>query len=745
MSLSIRSVKNVFPWKKQRGSFICALHSHVNPRPTVVGKAGVGTKSKASPPQEISAQATQLAADLSTTALSLANRAGEQGLAVIHKVQTAMGFKDEADLRTQQMAEMSQEDAQPSEAEKRVNAYFKNTSLILGTTTLSVLIYPPLVYLNVPFIAYGSIPFWKRAYQDLVEDRQVTTTVVDATLSIGGLMFAPFHPQVLAVGALGTWLFALTRKLVIRAEGRTRSELTNLFGQQPRKVWILKDGQESEVAFATVEAGDLLIVDAGQMIPVDGVIHDGIASIDQHMLTGESQPAEKTVGDEVFAGTIVIAGRIFVLVEKTGSETVAAQIGQILNQTSDYTSSIQLRGQAIADRSALPTLLLSGLALPLVGPSPALAILFSGVGYTMKILGPLSVLNFLQVTSHHGILVKDGRALEQVGKVDTVVFDKTGTLTMEQPHVGALCPSAGYSEETLLRFAAAAEHRQTHPIARAILHAAHERGLSLPPIHEAAYEVGYGIQVLLEDCFVRVGSNRFMQMAGIEIPPEIMQIQEGAHAQGYSLVYVAVDDHLAGVLELQPTIRPEAKRIVEGLRAAGIDVYIISGDQTGPTSALAAQIGVEHFFAETLPEHKADHIDRLQSEGRFVCFIGDGINDSIALKKAQVSISLRGASTIATDTAQIILMDQTLNQVETLFQISQQFETNMQRNLLSSVVPGVVIIGGALLGTVSFGASIGLFYAGLSAGLVNAMRPLLQSRSQNFNDPRKHTKKHEET
>lgn len=312
---------------------------------------------------------------------------------------------------------------------------------------------------------------------------------------------------------------------------------------------------------------------------------------------------------------------------------------------------------------------------------------------------------------------------------------------MEQPHVGALYPSAGYSEETLLRFAAAAEHRQTHPIARAILHAAHERGLSLPPIHE----VGYGIQVLLEDCFVRVGSNRFMQMAGIEIPTEMIQIQDAAHAQGYSLVYVAVDEHLAGVLELHPTIRPEAKRIVEGLRGAGIDVYIISGDQTGPTRALAAQIGVEHFFAETLPEHKADHIDRLQSEGRFVCFIGDGINDSIALKKAQVSISLRGASTIATDTAQIILMDQTLNQVETLFQISQQFETNMQRNLLSSVVPGVVIIGGALLGTVSFGASIGLFYAGLSAGLVNAMRPLLQSRSQNFNDPRKHTKKHEET
>lgn len=665
-------------------------------------------------------------ADLTTTVEAVSS----QGLSAFQKIQTALGFKPAADLRAQQIQEMATEPVELSPAEQWVNRYFKETSILLGTTTASLLIFPPLIYLNVPFIAYNSIPFWKRAYEDLVHNKRVTTTVVDATLSLGALTFAPFHPQVLAVGALGTWLFALTRKLVIKAEGRTRSELTNLFGRQPRAVWVYKDGVEIEVPFASVQAGDLVIVDAGHMIPVDGVIAEGMASIDQHALTGESQPAEKTVGDPVYAATIVLAGKIFIAVEKTGSETVAAQIGQILGMTADFTSSVQLRGQAISDRSALPTLLLSGLALPLAGPSPALAVLFSGMGYTMKILGPLSVLNFLQITSHHGILIKDGRALEQISKVDTVVFDKTGTLTLEQPHVGALHPCNGYSAETLLTYAAAAEHRQTHPIARAILHAAAEQGLTPPTIHEAAYEVGYGIQVTVGEQTIRVGSHRFMALSTIPVPAEIEALQETAHAAGHSLVYVAVDDHLAGVLELHPTVRPEAQRIVAGLRAAGITVYIISGDQAGPTRALAEELGVDYFFAETLPEHKADHIAGLQEEGRFVCFVGDGINDSIALKKAQVSISLRGASTIATDTAQIILMDRTLNQLETLFAISQKFETNMHWDLMSSVVPGAVIIGGALLGVVSFGASIGLFYLGLSAGLVNAMSPLFLEQNK---------------
>ncbi len=314
---------------------------------------------------------------------------------------------------------------------------------------------------------------------------------------------------------------------------------------------------------------------------------------------------------------------------------------------------------------------------------------------------------------------------------------KTGTLTQELPHVGHLFTCQGINEQQLLTYAAAAEHRQTHPIARAILQEASRRGLSVPAISEAAYEIGYGIKVTLDGKLIRVGSHRFMAMEAITIPEEIESIRQTAHQEGHSLVYVAINDQLAGAIELVPTVRPEAKRIVDYLRQAGLEMAIISGDHERPTRALATYLGIDRYFAETLPENtypapldKADLISQLQKEGtpvqrsrKTVCFVGDGINDSIALKKANVSISLRGASTIATDTAQIILMDQTLNELQTLFELSEQFESNMHTNLMTTVVPGVIIIGGAFAGLIGYGSSIGVFTVGLVAGITNAMRP----------------------
>ena len=310
-----------------------------------------------------------------------------------------------------------------------------------------------------------------------------------------------------------------------------------------------------------------------------------------------------------------------------------------------------------------------------------------------------------------------------MGKVDIVVFDKTGTLTQEMPHVGRLFTCQGIDEPQLLTYAAAAEHRQTHPIARAILQEAETRGLSVPAVSEAAYEIGYGIKVTLDEKLIRVGSHRFMAMEAITIPEEIESIQQTAHEEGHSLVYVAINEQLAGAIELVPTVRPEAKRIVDYLRQAGLEMAIISGDHERPTRALATYLDIDRYFAETLPENKADLISQLQKEGKTVCFVGDGINDSIALKKANVSISLGGASTIATDTAQIILMDQTLNELETLFELSQEFEHNMHINLMTTVVPGLIIIGGAFAELIGYGSSIGISTVGSVVSVTNVMWP----------------------
>ncbi|MDM8568134.1 HAD-IC family P-type ATPase, partial [Thiotrichales bacterium HSG1] len=363
----------------------------------------------------------------------------------------------------------------------------------------------------------------------------------------------------------------------------------------------------------------------------------------------------------------------------------------------------------------------SAVTLPILGVMSALATLNAGFGYQMRITAPLSMLNFLTIASKSGVLIKDGRSLELLSQVDTVVFDKTGTLTEEQPHVGKVHCCIDIEENELLTYAAAAEYKQTHPIALAILSETKQRKLNITSVTQAKYEVGYGIKVLVKAKIIRVGSIRFMKMEGIPIPLEMKALQEETHEQGHSLVFVALNDQLAGAIELYPTIRPEAKQIIAQLKQRGLSMYIISGDHEQPTQKLAQKLGIDNYFAETLPEDKANLIEQLQQEGKVVCFVGDGINDSIALKKSQVSISLRGASTVATDTAAIILMDSHLNQLDHLFDIAQEFKINMRNNLNLSIIPGFICLGGVFFLNFGIVTTILLYDAGLLVGVWNAM------------------------
>lgn len=633
--------------------------------------------------------------------------------------------------RLRQMEEIAQTDDIFSEEQKRANRRLVFASKLLTSVMVSALLFPPLLLLHIPFLLYLSGSYYVATFRQLVRDRKVTTDVVDSMLSLGSLLYTPFQPSALVIAVTSGWLTTFTQKVMMQTKNGTLKKLTNLFGEQPRTVWIVREDVEIEIPFAQVAIGDQVVIDAGQMIPIDGVIVTGSATIDQHKLTGEAQPAEKSVGDEVFAATVVLTGRIYVDVQKTGVETVAAQVGQILNETSDFTSSVQLRGKAIADRAALPTLVLSGFAWLTLGTSRALAVLFSGLGYNMRLLGPLSVLNYLEQAAHHGILIKDGRALEQVRAIDTVVFDKTGTLTQEQPQVGAIRTFASYTVDQVLTLAAAAEKRQVHPIAKAILHEATQRALPLLVISDAAYEIGYGIQVTIDSQVIRVGSARFMAMEGVVLPPVEAAVEQPV--ENISQVYVAVAQQLVGIIQLIPTIRPEAHDVVAYLKARGLTTYIISGDREEPTRRLAQELGIDYYFAETLPEHKAELIVALQNEGKTVCFVGDGINDSIALKKANVSVSLRGASTIATDTAQVILMDQNLGQLQRLFALSTQFEANMKVNLATTIAPGMIVIGSAYSGLIGYGGAMLVGMAGLGSGIASAMWPRVTTHRQRDN------------
>ena len=608
--------------------------------------------------------------------------------------------------------------------EREINHYLAVSSVNLTVAAAGALLFSPLTLLSIPLTIYTFVPLFKQAYHSLAEERRLRAVVLDAVAIIG-----TFLARFFVASALTSTLYFVSRKLLSRTEDRSRRKLVNIFGGQIQTVWVEKGGVETELPFSDLQVGDVVVVSAGQLVPADGTVCKGAATVDEKVLSGEARPVEKRAGEQVFAATLILSGRIYIEIEKAGVETVAAKIAAILNQTADYRAQVASVGERLGDRLVLPILGLGALGQAVVGIEGAIAILFSNFTDSMRIAVPLGMLNFLSEATQHGILIKDGRALELIHSVDTVVFDKTGTLTMEQPQLGDIHACPGNRAETLLTYAAAAEVRQSHPVARAIREAAAQRGLRLPPLDQSRYQVGYGIDTEIAGRRIRVGSARFMAAEGIAVPESMEQLQLRADMQGVSLIYVAIDDALGGVLELRPALRPEARQVIEALKEYGLSLYIISGDQEAPTRALAAAVGIEHSFSEVLPEAKAALVERLQRAGHKVCFVGDGINDSIALKRAEASVSMSGAATVATDTAQVVLMDGSLRHLPRLFSIASDFQANTRTTALTTFVPMAISIGGVFFFGFGLFTSIMLFNLSLLVSVANAMRPMLKKTS----------------
>jgi len=642
------------------------------------------------------------------------------------------------DQRTQQMQEFrSSRDSlnDPEHRDERaaeeahLNHHFWVASTGTAIAVTGLVTHTALGPLSIPFTLYTCVPLVQVVYRGITEEKRLRGPVVDLVAIVASLS-AHYY----TLTAVSCALMCAAEKLVYRTQDRSHRDMVGVFQQQQQQVWLLRDTLEVEVPLADLQPGDIIVIHAGGVIPVDGVITQGGATIDQHMLTGEAQPVEKGVGDPVLAATLLLTGHIQVCVEKAGNATIMAQIGAVMGEIEDYRERQELRCDKTADRLVLPTLTAGFLTLVRLGRMSAVTVVGANFTETLRIAYPLGALSYLNLAAQRGILVKDGRALEMLSQVDTVVFDKTGTLTLEQPHVAVLHPCPGTSEKQLLTYAAAAEFRQTHPIARAILEAASQRQLRVPPIEEAAYAVGYGIKVRVANYelngspLIRVGSARYMVQEGITLSDAIQALQVRCDAQGHSLVYVAVDEQLAGTLELHATIRPEVQALVQQLRQRSLKLYIISGDRAQPTQQLAESLDMDGYFAEVLPADKAKYVEKLQDEGRKVCFIGDGINDAIALKQADVSISLRGATTVATDIAQIILMDQSLGQLDHLFDLAHQLNANLKRSFAAMIIPSCINLGGALFFRFGIRSAIVLFNASLLAGVANGLAPMLTGK-----------------
>lgn len=607
-------------------------------------------------------------------------------------------------------------------AEKENRHYYRMSVISIGVSAIRQFFFPQLAALNLALYIYIAVPQIRVVEKSLLKEHKVNVDVLFFTADIITLALKQY-----LAASFGMFLFYRGKMTLEKAKGYSEKMLFNVFDQQPRNVWLLKDNIEVETPLESVQINDILVVNTGEVIPVDGVIADGFATIDQHALTGEAQPLEKKVDDHVFASTIVITGKIHLIVEKSGENTTIAKIGQILNNSVNSKSKVQLKGEQWANKATLPMLCVAGLIFPILGPVSTVVFINSHIGDRIRILAPFSTLNYISLASHKGILVKDGCALENLVGIDTVLFDKTGTLTDEQPEVGKVFSCGRYKEEEILTYAATAEQKFSHPIAKAILKKAEKALLTLPNPDHSKYQMGFGITVIIENKMIRVGSVNFMKKEGFTIPDSINQAQVYSHSEGYSFVLIAVNNDIAGAIEIRPKVRPESQNIINGLRQRGIKhIAIVSGDHKKPTQRLAEKLGMDSYFHDILPENKAQIVEQLQKEGKSVCFVGDGINDAIAMKKANISVSLRGAALIATDMAEIVLMDGSLSALCEVFDISKNLEVNMKRTLGFTLAPTIINLTGAFF--LHFGILISLTVTGTftTFGYYNTKRPLKQ-------------------
>lgn len=595
------------------------------------------------------------------------------------------------------------------------------------------LFYFPLSLLSLPVLWLGNWRFMSYAVRNYLRTRKATVDTLVAVSLICGILISSFsmlagQSLFLFLASLNYLLIVLSREMVKRVKRVSKKRLTAFCSEVPANAWVIRDGVEIEVAVDSLRKGELIAVAAGQAIPVDGRVEDGNGSVDQRMMTGEAVPAEKLAGDDVFASTLVLSGRLVIAVERAGAETTVAQIEHVLNNTVNYRARSDLWAESVVDRSVIPTICLSGLCFPILGAVGAWSILLLHPKHKTAGAASLSIMTHFRHATRRGILIKTGLALEALKGVDTFVFDKTGTLTLETSRVAEVHLSGTMPSKEVVRFAAAVEIRQDHPVAKALVAKARELELELPSVSGQVVSMGFGVRARIEERLIRVGSHRFLRQEGLKIPDchEEQLIQQAE--RGRSAVFIAVDGEVVGMIELEPVLRPGAREAISGLKQRGIrEIRILSGDQPSAVAALAREVGIAVEFSHggVLPQEKASFIRRLQTEGRTVCFVGDGLNDGIALKEAAVSISLRGASSLALDSAQILLMGGSLGVLPELIDLARSYERNMKHCFFTVFMPHFFGLGGVLFLGYGLLSSILLANLGLLCGLFLAANPTL--------------------
>ena len=486
-------------------------------------------------------------------------------------------------------------------------------------------------------------------------------------------------------------LIVLGRLLEARARGQTSEAIRKLMGLQARAARVWRHGNTVDIPVGDVAIGDLVLVRPGEKVPVDGDITEGGSTIDESMLTGESLPLDKAVGDAVFGGTLNRSGSFTMRAERVGRDTVLAQIVRLVEEAQGSKAPIQ----RVADRVArvfVPAVMVIALltfaAWLAWGPAPAIAfallnfvaVLIIACPCALGLATPTAIRVGTGKGAELGILFKSGPALETAHRLQAVVLDKTGTLTRGEPSVTDVATHNGFTDTEVLRLAASTERASEHPVAQAIVAAARADSLELEAATNAQALPGRGVTATVGSHAVRIGNHALMEDADIALG-KLQEIAEGLAGDGKTPVYVALNGKAAGIIAVSDTLKPYAREAVVALRQLGLDVLMLTGDHQRSAEAVARQVGIEAVLAGVLPDQKAAQVKRLQSQGKRVAVVGDGINDAPALAQADVGIAIGTGTDIAMAAADVSLISGDLRGVATAMQLSRRTMRTIRQNL----------------------------------------------------------------
>ena len=567
-------------------------------------------------------------------------------------------------------------------------------SLQIATLAIPLACFPMASPLFWACILYSSWPSLRRAGEVLAREHRLNVDFQDA-LSIGLSILSRQN----AAAAITTWLIALGDTIRERTALRSRQVVQGLLKFQDASCWVERKGKKVRIAVNEIKTGDCIVVYPGQMIPIDGKVLKGIATVDQKAITGESQAVTKQRHADVFAGTVVQAGQLYVNTIRHGAETVIARIVRAVQDAPLGETRAQNYAEKVADRLVAPNLLLSGALFALSSNvDRLLSMLIVDYGTGIRVAAPTAVLTSMTDAARRGIIFKSGGIVEKLARVDTIVFDKTGTVTRGEPTVTEVISYSprNFSRRRLIALAASAEARLHHPASAAIAQLAKRERVRPMQRQSCKFEIGLGVRARVEDHDIFIGSARFLESHGFDLQPARDDLRR-CDQRGDGRLLVGVNRRLVGLLVLEDEVRPEMHAVVDQLRYRGIrHITMLTGDNAEVAAQVARKIGVSEFVADVMPEEKADVIRKMQAAGCKVAMIGDGVNDSVALARADVGVAMGNGADITRQAADVVLLEDHMTKLVGAIDIARQATKLIKQNIL--------IVGG--LNTLALGLSI---------------------------------------